>query len=116
MKIIGEKVECSNRYEIPLEGETIADDFKIELMLPHIDTVNYYLRKQEECPFNRGNWIIDIRFIEGNLFCIKLPKEMTEENVIKFIKPLTDLLNKVTIIDHKITIIDENLNQKHSIH
>ena len=89
-----EEVECSNRKEIPLENETIADDFEIEKMAPFIKQVSVYLRDSFECPFGRGNWMIDMRFLDGRLFSIKLPKQMKEDDIKKFVQPLIDILDK----------------------
>lgn len=94
MKFIVEKFECLNRLSIPPEGKTIADEFDIDKMVPLISRVDVYLRDPATCPFGRGNWMIDIRFSAGNLFSIKLPKEMKEDQVDKFIEPLVNLLEE----------------------
>lgn len=61
-----------------------------------IDRIDIYLRPKEKCPFNRGNWCIDICFNAGGILCVKLPKEMTREQVHKFCEPLKDkIVDKV---------------------
>lgn len=92
MKIISEHVQSVNRTSIPKENETISDDYYIEKMIPLIYSVEVYMRDKKECPRNRGNWIIDIRFKEGDLFCIKLPIEMTEEHMTKWFAPMREKL------------------------
>src|ERR1700678_2908926 len=95
MKPTVEKVNCLNRNTVPPEGETIADDFEIEKMAPLIHDMTIYLRKKEDCPFNRGNWMIDIRLINGALWSLKLPKEMKKAEVMNHVQPLIDSLKKI---------------------
>ena len=94
MKTILKEVKCLNRNDIPKKGETIADDFHLEKLVPNVLEMNVYIRDEDECPFHRGNWMIDIDLIDGTTFAIKLPKEMAEEDVKNFIKPLVDLLEE----------------------
>jgi len=82
-----------NRKDIPTEKETIDDDLEIDIMLSHIKEMIVYFRPAEKCPFNRGNWVIDIIMLNNQLFCIKLPKEMTEAELMRYLKPLTDKLD-----------------------
>lgn len=88
--IKAQNVPCLDRDSVPDENESIATDFEIDLFFPIISKVRGYLRTKEECPFARGNWIIDITFNHSDIFCIKLPIEMTEENFLKYSKPLMD--------------------------
>jgi hypothetical protein len=87
-------VECINRNSIPPENETIADDCQIEKLISNLKSIDVYFRDKEVCPFNRGNWIIDMLFDNGLLFSLKLPKEMDETHVMKWIKPLYDGLDE----------------------
>ncbi len=80
------------RSEIPEGNETIANDFNLDELLIISKEISYYYRAPEDCPFNRGNWILDIEFKNGQLMCFKYPKEMTEEQFVAFIKPLLDLI------------------------
>ena len=88
------EVYGTNRESIPKENETIEEILKINDVLPLITDVVIYLRIPEQCPYNRGNWVIDLGFKNGEIFAIKLPKEMTEEQVVKYAKPLIDKLNE----------------------
>ncbi len=85
-------VDVSVRNSIPKEDETILTDAHIDMDL--IVRMDVYFRKPEDCPFNRGNWVIDIYSPYDQLFCLKLPKEMAKEQVLSYIKPITDELNK----------------------
>jgi hypothetical protein len=84
------KVDCFNRDSIPDENETIADDLNFDELVKNIKSMNIYFRYPRDCPFARGNWLIDLQFKDGGLLCLKLPKEMTEEKVHKFCHPLID--------------------------
>lgn len=86
------KVDCFLRESIPTNQETILTDFDIKP--ENIVSLKVYFRSPQDCPFGRGNWIIDAVNIQNKVECIKLPKEMTEEQVLAFIKPLTDILDK----------------------
>ncbi len=92
MKIALVKVEAFNRNEMPKEGETIEDDLHVDRMVPLIKEMMVYFRDKDKCPQKRGNWIIDFILADDELYCIKLPKQMTEKQVWDFIKPLTDKL------------------------
>jgi hypothetical protein len=93
-----EHVHGLNLKEIPKQGETIKYDMNIEYIVPRIKDLKIYYIPKEVCPYNRGNWILDfeIREDDGNigLMCIKLPKEMKEEEVLEWTKPLLDALEK----------------------
>lgn len=84
------EVKTNNRLSIPEPNETILTDMKINAEA--IYDMKVYFREPEDCPYNRGNWIIDIFFSETDLLCLKLPKEMSKEAVLAYIKPLTDEL------------------------
>lgn len=101
MSVKIEKIGGTHRKSIPGIHETIYDDFDIPI--DHIKSVMVYFRDKNRCPFNRGNWIIDIEYIDGSIFCIKLPKEMAEVHVINWAKPLFDDLNKRDLLNKKQT-------------
>lgn len=99
INVIAQKVDACNRLEIPMENETIETDFP-ELfttpdVLESISCVKVYLRTKEECPFNRGNWIIDILFGNEFIQCLKLPLSMHKDSVLKYIEPLHVMLEKI---------------------
>jgi hypothetical protein len=99
--IVEMPVDCLNRHEIPKKNETIKTDFPEMFTIPHvlesISEVNVYYMSKDECPFNRGNWIIDIVFGGHHIQCIKLPSSMPKDAVDEFIKPLVDALEKIKI-------------------
>lgn len=89
-----QEVNGVTRQSIPKENETIFTDFNQDLFKKAVDITCYY-RPKEECPFNRGNWMIDIvtsNEMSFRIMCIRLPKEMTEDQVMKYSKPLIDYL------------------------
>ena len=91
------EVNCQVRDSIPEEGITIEELINMELIKKyseHILEACFYFRYPEDCPYNRGNWIFDIKFSNGNIACFKLPKEMTEEHVRKYLAPFFDVMNK----------------------
>ncbi len=81
-------VDSINRKDIPKENETIEDDLEVDHIVPHIKEMVVYFRDKESCPFNRGNWMIDILTYNNQLHCIKLPKEMSEKEVMRYLEPL----------------------------
>jgi hypothetical protein len=87
------EVEGLTRKDIPKEGETILDDFGI-----NFDTLiglHVYYRSPEQCPWGRGNWIIDMSFDNTDkIFCLRLPKDMEKEKVINFVKPVSEILEE----------------------
>lgn len=91
--ISGKTIDCLNRDEIPNENENIFSEVGgIIETFPAIDNVNVYERSKEACPFARGNWLIDINYINGSTFCIKLPLKMSLKQVQHYCQPLLDLL------------------------
>jgi hypothetical protein len=93
MDIIFGEVNCCNRLSILEKDESILTDFPGSEKV--IKYLSYYFRSPEDCPFGRGNWIIDLFSERDNqipIICIKLPKEMTKEQVKQFIKPLSDYI------------------------
>lgn len=93
MKFELKTVNTFNRTKIPEEHETISDDVDIASLLPHIIKVDVYLRNPDECPKDRGNWMIDFGFKNGDIFSLKLPIQMTTDQIDRYMMPLTDILN-----------------------
>jgi len=88
MQVIGESVEGFNYKGIPEENETIEDSIDVDKLIRIIYSTSYYLRSPQECPFGRGNWILDIRTKDGQMYCFRYPKEMSEEQFLKYLQPL----------------------------
>ena len=85
------KVHGFRRESIPDAGETIETDVPElinGLLLPTFSKIDIYFRDKKSCPFKRGNWICDVS-IGDLIFCIKLPAEMLESDVLEYFKPLT---------------------------
>jgi hypothetical protein len=82
------KVDGMTRGSVPDEGVTIFDDFDFDI--DSIDYFDIYLREPQDCPFGRGNWLIDIYSKDDRLLCIRLPMEMSESQVFAYAKPLID--------------------------
>jgi formamidopyrimidine-DNA glycosylase len=92
MEIAIAKVEGYNRKSMPKENETIEEDIDLDKLVPFATQVMVYRRDKKDCPKNRGNVVIDIVLRDNKMFYLKLPIEMTDEHVMKFIKPLMDKL------------------------
>lgn len=84
------KVNGVNRQSKPRDDQTIATDFEIDKMIPLIKNIRLYLRQPKDCPFARGNWMIDLYFKDGGIYSIKLPLEMTEKEINDYAKPLIE--------------------------
>lgn len=93
-RIEGKIVECKNRTYVPLKDETIFTDFDKNILLPVIKFITIYYRDPRDCPYARGNWMIDMTLIDNNVFCYKLPKEMKEEDFMNYCQPLIDEMDK----------------------
>jgi hypothetical protein len=85
MQITGENVDCLNRNNVPDKHETIMEVID---KVDDVISIDIYLRESIDCPFGRGNWLIDVRFKDKSLVCIKLPKEMSQEAVNAYCQPL----------------------------
>lgn len=96
MEIKIEEVHGMVRRAIPEEGEDITEilNFDIDIAADLIESVNIRYRDKKACPFDRGNWLIDIKHNSGRIFCVKLPKEMTEAAVMRYAQPLIDRLKE----------------------
>lgn len=90
------KIDSMVRSEVPEDGADVFSDFflshdEIDRIKKNLTALKIYKREKEECPFNRGNWVCD-QFYGENIFCIKLPIGMKEKDVLKYFKPLIDLM------------------------
>lgn len=95
MKVMGRFVDTWHRTTIPPK-DILSDLPKIfnESLFNKINYLQIYYRGPYECPFGRGNWICDFCTKEGEiLFCIKLPRQMSEATVKNYYQPLIDLIN-----------------------
>jgi hypothetical protein len=80
------EVNCHVRYNKPNKNETVYDEFKINVF--NIKEFNVY---------RRDDYVIaDIHFKNTPMICIKLPLEMTDEEVLKFFKPLNEELDLIS--------------------
>lgn len=80
--------------KVPEKDVNISHHLDIDKMLLRTKAINYYKREKNECPLGRGNWVLDIIFLDNDLICIKYPLEMTESHFMDFIKPLLDAFNQ----------------------
>lgn len=96
IKIEGKQVGGITSHEIPDEDQTIDDAIHLHLIKPHIDHIEYYQRNAEDCPWARGNWIIDIYLLDGNIFCIRLPLSLSIERIKRYLIPVQEYLNEQT--------------------
>lgn len=88
-----QKVDGYVRNTIPEPHENILTYFNFNI--PTISEIAIYLRDPKDCPFRRGNWVIDVCFNDSEVACFKLPKEMEEEQVMHYMKPLLDILEDI---------------------
>lgn len=95
MKVIEQEVHGFTLNKIPEENETIADDINISELLKHMEDVCIYLRPKEDCPFNRGNYIVDVTLDDGEVISLRYPIEMKEDHFKRYIAPLVDALDKL---------------------
>lgn len=86
-----------NRCSIPDENETIEDDFDLKQLKPLIENLVVYTRDKLDCPFGRGNWLINLYLKDNSIYAIKLPKEMSQEHIKKYIQPLLNFLKREKI-------------------
>lgn len=76
------------------ENDSIENDFDIEMMAAVIKDINVYWRNKEECPFRRGNLVVDLILDNDQIFCIKLPYETSRPEIDRYLTPLLQLLEK----------------------
>lgn len=88
MAITARYVDSKVLNRIPDDNETIEDFIDLNKTMPHVASIAYYFRAPEDCPFARGNWILDLKLKDGNITCFKFPKEMSEDHFLKFLIPL----------------------------
>ena len=93
IKFAAKEFHCYVSDKIPIDHETIADELNINYLVDMSFRISYYLRSQEDCPFGRGNWIIDFELKNGQLIAFKYPKDISVDDFNKFIKPLIDKCN-----------------------
>lgn len=94
--IYGQNVECVCRAKIPVDNENIGEIVNIQALFKEEFSIHWYHRSAVDCPYGRGNAIIDIELKNGSIFCIKLPLETTKEQILNFIKPISEKLNNKT--------------------
>lgn len=85
-------VDCLVR-NTPLD----KDENILDLLLLHdieVIAIEIHLRNKVDCPFNRGNWIIDLTFKDGSMVCLKLNKDISENDVMNYCKPLIDKIQR----------------------
>lgn len=89
-------VGCKVRKFKPELGVTISDDFDLDRIVKVLKGFSYYRREREDCPFARGNWIIDLYENDTDIFLsLKLPLEMTEDEIIQYIQPLIEVIEEM---------------------
>lgn len=78
------------RRTIPDKSEDISEIVNINHIIDYnlLRYVHIYLRSPEECPFARGNWMVEMYSSDENITIIRLPKEMQKEEVIRYCDPL----------------------------
>ena len=85
LSITGRTVNCVVRHEGPKEpGESLVESFGLQWN--RIDNIRVYKRMPFDCPLNRGNWLIDIYYDNGTVFCIKLPLNWSGEEVDEYME------------------------------
>lgn len=90
MQIMGKSVQCFVAERIPRDDEVISDDLRIDELMKITNSISYYFRDPNDCPFGRGNWILDLHLNDGQTWCFKYPIEMTIEHFLNYLKPLLD--------------------------
>ena len=97
MNITVKEASCVVRDSIPVPDETFATDFYMDEFPIHmVKSLSIYLRDAFDCPFGRSNWLCDVNFKDGGLYCVKLPANMREEDVMRYFKPLIDAVENCT--------------------
>lgn len=89
-----QKVSCLVKNSIPDENTTIKDEIDLDSLIPNVKSINYYERKAKDCPFARGNWILDLEFKKGGTLCFKFPLEMKKTAFVAYIQPVLDKFTK----------------------
>jgi hypothetical protein len=90
MELIVQEI-VGRHYDEPIQdNETINDFLDIDAVVKVASSIAYYLRYKQDCPYGRGNWILDIYCKNDEIVMLKFPKDMTEERFALFLKPLID--------------------------
>lgn len=82
--------------DIPRENGNLIDSLILNYPLIDMDEIFFNL-KNIKLYFNTEideYWTLDLTMYSGLILTILLPKEMTEPEVLKFIKPMTDRFDK----------------------
>lgn len=87
MEIAIQKVDGIVIHDVPTDKIDTWVNFDV-LPFRHIQSIQVYSRSKEECPFNRGNWVVDIIFDDGRIMALKLPLKMSKKQVHIFCEPL----------------------------
>lgn len=89
MSITVKEIEGIVRNTPLNENETIVDLlYDIDKAVSDISYFEAYWRHKSECPFARGNLVIDITYKDDSIMCIKLLYETTPEQLCAFMHPL----------------------------
>jgi len=95
MDIEIKKVNSFTSIVMPPDDATIDTDFNINLMSPHINTLDVYFYEEDKDGINKkSEWRIDMELNDNSVFRIILPKEMSESRVTAFVQPLLTLKNQ----------------------
>lgn len=91
MQITGQNIHCFNMKRKLKQNETIKDVLNIDDIKKIISSVTFYYRPPRDCPLSRGNWILDLELLDGNIICYKFPKELSEDEFKSFLAPLLEV-------------------------
>ncbi len=91
IRATSKEVNCLVRNAIPASGETILDDFD-NFSAHRIKKMTVCYRQPEECPFGRGNAVVDLYFTDGELLCLKLPLDTPQDILYAWLKPILNHL------------------------
>lgn len=69
-------------------GDTLLKDLD-EIDWSAFSSCRVYRREPEDCPFGRGNWMLDLFYTDKNFpaipnLCIRLPYEWTKEEMDQY--------------------------------
>lgn len=92
MTIQIQEVDCRVYKKELKDGETIDEILKLEQIKAYTEKIQIYFRGETQCPFDRGNWIIDLYFKNGQMICLKFSPDIPENRFKEFVKPLTDIM------------------------
>lgn len=93
---INEELQTLYRDEIPSSDQTIADEFDIESLMKTGLNVSLSTRTTPSDPSTIVYWDIDFRKDSKHPLRLVLPGKMEYDEVIRWLKPLTDKLKIVT--------------------